>query len=1387
MNNTGIPTSERQIESRLDRDLAVTLENMHVGGNVEGSIVVGNENVIGDDNIVLNIHAKHGAVVNIIKGSQEIRPHGMPGQPLRPPRGFTGRKSYLSQLDTLIHSDERVVVYGKDGIGKTALLARASNGNAVLSKPDGVVYVEGIDEQGQMLGKGDIIQRLFDALFLSNPPLKVTFSSARPHTSNRQPVVILDHVRLPIEQMANISELFPKAPVLVTSEEPPGDDAFFPISLPPLERGESIQLLANKSGIALDDTTRPLVDQICDLLGDIPLAISRTANAMRQNGLDIKTVAEQLSAVRPPSQDKIQAAIERSMALIYPALSQQEREMLVMTAAAPGKSVDRAWLEEHAGGEAASRALETLEVLVANSPRLRLSDGIKKALRLHEEDLRHYRGAMLQHLRGELETRSLDFKFTSDELGNILGLLHWASNEGRWSDVIALGRAVDPYLTLHGLWDAWESVLKQVLAAAQNLKDLNTRAWALHQLGTREIGVGTRKRAIGFLWRALTIRLAQADLNGAAYTWHNLKLLLPVSDNGKSTGRERFDWRRLGRNLLNNLWIIGAGLTGLALIILAALPPSIKMTIQARPAAYSQSDQVVELFLTIDRAGFRQLPGPVSVGDSGDELEVITCTELDTTGDEDLVFDWNETIYCIGSYTITEEDVNNGQATRIITAEAGNTLTTSSITIPYVPMAIDLSIQANPVAFDRPDQTITLTYTVRNIGNERVSGEITVEGEKLNGNCPQTEQGTEVLLESGDSVHCTATFATTTENVEAGFWEDTAIARVGNVRSEPARLTIYRATGPMPDPQLSLVKSADPDTYHRVGQVIEYTYTVRNLSRVPLRGPVIIEDETLQDTCTQFDQLQDGILGSLETITCTMEYAITEDDMERGYVTNTAWAAVGDKISEPAVITIDRGIRTPDLRPRLYKSARPASYRATGEQITYYYRLVNEGVIPLRGPVILKDDLANPVCESLEEVGDRDDVLDPRESLLCQATYEIDAADVRNGLVTNTAQAEVGGVASNRATATVYAELLQLDQEADHDTFEAAGEVIQYSYRVVSLSRIPLPGPVTIEDDKIDVSCPDINRVGDGDDFLDWQEEILCEGSYTITQDDLDMQPISMLTNTAIASAGNVRSNSDSVTVNAKQNPKLTLEAISTPREYDSVGQAITYEYVITNAGNVTLFPPFEISSDHFRDGSPFICETDQPRLAPGEAIRCANRETYLVTQADLNFENSSIIMIATGTGWFDRQQVISEPVETQVRCPYPGQDWVLYRVEPGVGLGEILSWYRNINLDLATLQRVNCREPLTEVPERLYVPEEPPDPVISGTLYDMQGNRLNIYAFPVQLMDSNGVVLAETTAQNGQFTLSMSTPGTYFIFGNPVVVRRGANNRDFQITLRTP
>jgi len=502
-----------------------------VQGNVEGSIYVENKHMA--------VHADHGAIVNYYDAPPRVKKRDVAPQPTRPLRGFVNRTRELDQLERIITGGEMATVYGLDGMGKTALLKQAANGRAAGALPDGVLFLEGIDEAGRALGTEDVIQRLFDKSYESEPRLKVNFDVAQTYLSNLRPLVVLNGLDLPVTALVRIPDLYPRGAVLIESNFWIDDDRSASIRLESLPRAEAIQLLAAKAGSPPDDETLPVFDSICALLSDVPLAIVLVARVIRESDLSLEYARDFLASTGPGSAEAGRSGIERAYALALATLSDLERQWLAAAALAPGVSIDPAYLHQLAGDEAAAERtqerLQALGLLTANSPRLRIHPALRDLARPKEGEVSLYQ-RFLDFLKSNLRARSLDWEFCADELGNITGMISWAAQNRRWEDAIALGRAIDPYLALHGLWETWQETVQSVLRSARRLGDRANEAWALHQLGTRAIGAGWTDQAADFLRQALDLRRALGDVVGMAYTQHNLDLLIPPASSGGDGG-----------------------------------------------------------------------------------------------------------------------------------------------------------------------------------------------------------------------------------------------------------------------------------------------------------------------------------------------------------------------------------------------------------------------------------------------------------------------------------------------------------------------------------------------------------------------------------------------------------------------------------------------------------------------------------------------------------------------------------------------------------------------------------------------------------------------------------------------------------------------------------
>ena len=505
--------------------------NIQVGGNIEGNIVVG------DNNLVVNTN--HGTIIYKQAGPQ-VKKREFAPQPPRAPRGFVNRTTELQKLEEWISTNEIVLLHGADGLGKSSLIRQAANSAAAKSMPGGVIPLEPFAADGQMSGPNDVIQKLFDALFESDPQLKVDATTARTYLSNTRPLILLDEVPLPQQLQRTLPELFPQGAIIMAADVAGAGD-FQRLLVGPLPRQESIGLLANRAGLEINDGNYSTLDAVCDRLGDVSLGIVITGNVIRETGA---TPAETLNYLQGESAASptvpipttlyhtpamAQSALDRAFSFAFSRLKPEEQKILATAAITPGLSMTPEWLNSALGGVDASAFIErlkALELLFANSPRLRIQPGFRTAAQKAANGLVS-ENDVYTHLLQFLDNGLSDPAFIADELGNFLGTLTWAARHANWTAVIRLGRAIDAYLTLHGLWDAWEAVLGLVRDAALASGNALVEGWVLHQLGTRLLALGDKPGAEKLLREALRIRQQIGDTTGAAYTRHNLNLVAP--------------------------------------------------------------------------------------------------------------------------------------------------------------------------------------------------------------------------------------------------------------------------------------------------------------------------------------------------------------------------------------------------------------------------------------------------------------------------------------------------------------------------------------------------------------------------------------------------------------------------------------------------------------------------------------------------------------------------------------------------------------------------------------------------------------------------------------------------------------------------------------------
>ena len=194
------------------------------------------------------------------------------------------------------------------------------------------------------------------------------------------------------------------------------------------------------------------------------------------------------------------------------------------------------------------------------------------------------------------------------------------------------------------------------------------------------------------------------------------------------------------------------------------------------------------------------------------------------------------------------------------------------------------------LGYNRGDK-VTFTISVTNIYNEQK--EVTLEEQP--GVTFVDPQGAAIgtkatkTLEPGEKWEIQATYTITSNDILAGVFRNTVTAIFGNKSWK----TTDDVTTAELDTTLNVTKTSDVPEGQKaaLGQKITYTIKVQNAGNVPYTN-VKVEDPLTKLTAT-IETLPVG-----ETRTFTTEYVVTEADVLKGFVLNTA-TATGDKIKDP--------------------------------------------------------------------------------------------------------------------------------------------------------------------------------------------------------------------------------------------------------------------------------------------------------------------------------------------------------------------------------------------------------------------------------------------------------------------------------------------------------
>ncbi|WP_082005795.1 DUF7507 domain-containing protein [Halocynthiibacter namhaensis] len=256
------------------------------------------------------------------------------------------------------------------------------------------------------------------------------------------------------------------------------------------------------------------------------------------------------------------------------------------------------------------------------------------------------------------------------------------------------------------------------------------------------------------------------------------------------------------------------------------------------------------------------------------------------------------------------------------------------------------------------------------------------------------------------------------------------------------------------------------------------------------------------------------------------------------------------------------------------------SFSSFGEVITYNYVISNIGSVSIANIAVDDDKIGAVACTPSTLARTPSGAASPNQAV-CSADYTVTQADIDAQTLTNIAQAtgepDFGALGPLTDSVTLTGPplnpVMTLEKTASSASFAAAGEVITYDFTVTNMGNTTLSN-VAVTDPRIpSLSCSaaTLPPAVAGTNVLN------CSGNYTVTQADVDnfINSGQTLDNTATVNANDptgaaVPAVTDTATLSGPTaTPTFTITKTPTPTTYTAAGDVISYDFLITNTGNV--------------------------------------------------------------------------------------------------------------------------------------------------------------------------------------------------------------------------
>lgn len=470
---------------------------------------------------------------------------------------------------------------GDAGSGKTALLRTLCHHPQLLPRfPGGIIY-----QRAYRRPLEDLMQNVFDALYqhrsdqlspkqqadqqtdtgrtLGSQTRKPTAIEQYQHLSQHQLCLVLDEMETSGESLQSLAQ-WPNLSLLIASAPShPHPSTNHPstnhpsanhttISNTPAKPWESgipnsrhlplkglpikdaVVLLEEGLGRSLQPAEEKAAQKLCAYLGGHPRRLIQIAALIRQGQANLSELVKQLHQGTLP---------EAIILKVVSSLPESDRRVIAILAAFAGTPVHGIHLPTLADLDSVTDQLTALVdqgLVWTDGTFYRLADNLLDPLQQHwrltpwvDQAMTYFQSWLEQLTHPTQSTQPSGYPNNglstvrpilenSDTLWYLIG---HAVRYQQWSDVLTIGRLLEPGFWLGQQWSRWRQVLLLQWQAARSLQDKAAEALILHQLGSRALCLEDGITAHACLAQAFDARVELGDLDGATISRHNLNVL----------------------------------------------------------------------------------------------------------------------------------------------------------------------------------------------------------------------------------------------------------------------------------------------------------------------------------------------------------------------------------------------------------------------------------------------------------------------------------------------------------------------------------------------------------------------------------------------------------------------------------------------------------------------------------------------------------------------------------------------------------------------------------------------------------------------------------------------------------------------------------------------